>query len=197
MICCLCLDYMGCVGVGGILSQGPSGGKISYQETLFLNWLQLPWEEPLFGLFCYKEQHPCSLAQISGMGCLVSCLLQPGPEGTGQGDLGGWGVVSPGPGVAQLQVAPPSTCNHLCLEWGHLTEANRSTASPQALWDILKNVYFLVWLHQVLAVAHGLSSYVTWAQQVQRKGLVTPWHVGPQFPDRGSTPCPLHRKVDS
>ena len=42
LICHLCLDYMGCVGAGGVLSQGPRRGKVSYQETLFLNWIQLP-----------------------------------------------------------------------------------------------------------------------------------------------------------
>ena len=28
-------------------------------------------------------------------------------------------------------------------------------------------------------------------------GLVAPWHVGSQFPDQGSNPCPLHWKADS
>ena len=44
-------------------------------------------------------------------------------------------------------------------------------------------------------VAHVLQS--AWAQQLWHVGLVALWHVGSQFPNQGSNPCPLHWKVDS
>ena len=46
-----------------------------------------------------------------------------------------------------------------------------------------------------LVVACGLQSVC--AYQFRRVGLVTPWHVGSQFPDQRSNPRPLHCKMDS
>ena len=47
-----------------------------------------------------------------------------------------------------------------------------------------------------VVVVRGLQLRRT-SQQLWHVGLVAPQHVGSQFPDQGSNPCPLHCKEDS
>ena len=54
-----------------------------------------------------------------------------------------------------------------------------------------------LWRTGLLVAVRGLSSCCMWAQQLRCVGLVALWHVGPQFPDQGQNPRPLHCKVDS
>ena len=60
------------------------------------------------------------------------------------------------------------------------------------LWRVGSRVRGLcsLWHSGTLVEAHGLSSCGTWT-------LVAPQHVGSQFPDQESNPCPLYCKADS
>ena len=52
-----------------------------------------------------------------------------------------------------------------------------------------------IWLCWVLVASYGL--FHCNAQAVECVGSVALQHVGSQFPDQGSNPCPLHWKADS
>lgn len=121
-----CLGYMGCVEG---LSQGPRWGKVSYHETLFLNCFPPPWEEASLGSFVIRSSTH-SLARGNGVGLLGILSSPEAWRWGGQGDRGD--VTSP-------WGCPPSTFSQLCLQRGHVTEADRFNASPQALGEILTN----------------------------------------------------------
>lgn len=110
------------------LVRGQGGAKLVTMRPSSLTGSSSLEKNLFWGSFAIRSSTRVAWLKSVVLGC--SFLLWPGPEGTGRETWGGRCVTCPW--VAQLEIAPPSTFSQLCLEWGHLTEANRSIASPQA-----------------------------------------------------------------